>query len=63
MTLTKDERRDVANIFREIEALAHAGGLAVRLEPLPLPDVIMLAKSIQEQASLAIQRLVRDTVD
>ena len=63
MTLTKDERKDVVDIFHEIEVLARAGSLTVRLKSFPLPDVIMLAKSIQEKASLAVQRLVRDTVD
>ena len=63
MTLTRDERRDVAAIFREIELLAREGKEAMRRDPAPLPAVIIFAKSIQEQATLAIQRLVRDTVD
>ena len=63
MTLTKDERKDVANIFQEISELALEAAKAVRKEERPAVHVIALVVAIQDRATLSLRQLVRDIVD
>lgn len=63
MALTKEERNDVANLLREMAALANDAGQAARQEDAPLLSVARLIVDAQEKGNEVVKLLIESIID
>lgn len=63
MALTKEERNEVANLLREMAALANDAGQAARNEDSPVVAVARLVAAAQAKGNDAVRLLIASVID